>query len=145
MSWGYRITILTLSFVCFMTFLVISAIRQDFDLVSEDYYGQELQFQSQIDKQTNHHSLQDSLTCVVSDNNVIVKFPDDLLGKKVEGNIVFFRPSDAKKDIKRTIASSENGLQLFTKDLFIKGQYRIQIDYKVEGVNYYFEKPIMIN
>jgi hypothetical protein len=143
MSWGYRVTILTLGFVCFMSFLVVSAFRQDFDLVAEDYYGKELKFQSQIDKQLNQQKLKDSLTCVVSDNNVIIKFSDELIGKKIEGEIFFFRPSDKKKDFKIPIVSS-NGLQVVTKESFSKGRYLVQLDYTVDGKKYYEEKSIMI-
>lgn len=144
MSWGYRVTILTLSFVFFMSFLVVSAFRQDFDLVAEDYYGKELKFQSQIDKQLNQQQLKDSLTCVVSDNNVIIKFPDELIGKKIEGEIFFFRPSDKKMDFIKAIVPSSNGLQVVTKESFSKGRYRVQLDYAVDGKKYYEEKSIMI-
>lgn len=144
MSWGYRVTILTLGFVCFMVFLVVSAFRQNFDLVTEDYYGKELQFQNQIDKATNQRDLKDPLTCVVADNNVIIKFPDDLLGKKIQGEVLFFRPSDAKKDFKKDIASSATGIQVFNKDLFTRGHYKVQLDYAVEGKKYYSEQSIMI-
>ena len=133
-----------MSFVGFMLFLVISAFRQNFDLVTEDYYGRELQFQNQIDKETNQRDLKDRLTCVVADNNVIVKFPDDLLGKRIEGEVLFFRPSDAKKDFKKTISSSATGIQIFSKGLFSKGHYKVQLDYAVEGKKYYNEQSIMI-
>lgn len=120
MSWGYRITILTLGFVCFMTFLVISAFRQDFDLVTEDYYAKELQFQNQIEKQSNQMQLKDSLSCIVSDNNVIIKFPDELIQNNITGEVLFFRPSDADKDVKRLI-NSKNGVEVFRKSCFRKG------------------------
>ena len=144
MSWGYRITILTLGFVFFMTFLVISAFRQNFDLVTEDYYGRELQFEAQIEKQKNQQGLKDSLTCVVSENNVIIKYPEEFRGKDIRGEILFFRPSDAKKDVKRAIVSASNGIQVLTGDLFSKGMYKAQLDYVVEGKKYYYEKSIMI-
>lgn len=144
MSWGYRITILTMGFVAFMVFLVISAFRQNFDLVTEDYYGKEIQFQSQIDKEINQRDLIDSISCVVADNNVIIKFPNDLLGKKIEGEVLFFRPSDASKDFKKKIASSSSGIQVFSKDNFSKGRYLVQLDYTSGGRKYYSEKSVMI-
>src|SRR4051812_34279951 len=110
MSWGYKIMILTLGFVGFISFMVYSAMQQDFDLVAEDYYNKEIQFQNQIDKQTNEIGLKDSLICMVLADDVIIKFPDEHLGKKIKGEIQFFRPSDASKDVKSVI-SSENGIQ----------------------------------
>ncbi len=133
-----------MSFVGFMTFLVISAFRQDFDLVTEDYYGRELQFQNQIEKQSNQMQLKDSLTCIVSDNNVILKFPDELIQNKISGEVLFFRPSDAKKDVKRLI-NSNNGVEVFKKELFQKGYYKVQVDYSSGGKKYYYEKSIIIS
>ncbi|GAL85920.1 hypothetical protein MYP_3149 [Sporocytophaga myxococcoides] len=144
MSWGYRITILTLGFVSFMTFLVISAFRQEFDLVTEDYYGKELQFQNQIEKQSNQMQLKDSLSCIVSDNNVIIKFPDELIQNNITGEVLFFRPSDAGKDVKRLI-NSKNGVEVFRKELFQKGYYKVQVDYSSGGKKYYYEKSIIIS
>jgi hypothetical protein len=144
MSWGYRITLLTLGFVCFMAFLVISAFRQNFDLVTEDYYGRELQFQNQIEKQANQLGLKDTLSCIVSDNNVIIKFPDELIQNEISGEILFFRPSDARKDVRRLI-NTHNGVEIFGKELFHKGHYKVQVDYSSGGKSYYYEKSIIIS
>ena len=144
MGWGYRIAILTMGFVCFMTFLVVSAVRQDFDLVAEDYYSKEIAFQSQIEKQKNQLLFKDSLSCIVSDSMIIIKFPHELNGKKIEGKIYFFRPSDARKDLVKIVAPSAQGLQLIEKSLLSKGMYRVQFDYASEGKEYYCEKTIMI-
>ncbi len=145
MNWGYRITFLTLGFVCFMLFLVISAFRQNFDLVSEDYYGKELKFQEQIQRQTNQQQLNDSLTIIMDETKLKINFPNDFEGKKITGEILFFRPSDAKKDLKVTIEPTYEGSQQFPIQLFTKGMYKVQLDYKVSGINYYVEKNIMIN
>jgi hypothetical protein len=143
MSWGYRITILTLGFVGFMTFLVISAFRQNFDLVTEDYYGKELQFQTQIEKQKNYQQLKESIQCILNEADLMIKFPADFSNKKMEGEITLFRPSDASKDLKVKIASL-NGVQIIDRKQLIPGLYRIQIDYESEGKAYYFEEDIMI-
>lgn len=143
MSWGYRITILCVGFVSFMTFMVISAFRQDFDLVTEDYYGKELQFQAQIDKQKNHAALSENITHTINNDHIVLKFPKELYEKKVEGNIVFFRPSDAKKDVNIKI-NLKDGSQTLTRDVFSKGLYRIQIDYTVDGQGFYYEEAIVL-
>ena len=99
MSWGYRITILILAFVGMMTGLVIAAFRQDFDLVTEDYYGKELQFQSQIEKQKNQQQLASPVLCTQNKDQLIIQFPKELMDKNIEGDVIFYRPSNAKKDV----------------------------------------------
>jgi hypothetical protein len=144
MSWGYRITILILTFVCLMTGLVIAAFRQDFDLVTEDYYGRELQFQSQIEKQKNHQQLSSSILCTQNKDQLILQFPEELRTKSIEGNILLYRPSNAKKDFTVSLRPV-SGEQIIAKEQLTKGLYKIQINYTCEGTAYYFEEDLMID
>lgn len=144
MSWGYRVTILTLGFVSFMTFLVVGAFRQNFDLVTEDYYGKELKFQDQIEKQKNHQALEGSVSCTIEKGEILLRFPSDHSGKKIEGEVLFFRPSDASEDRRVEINVPENNLQVIDGGQFINGLYKVQVDYKVGDKAYYFEDAIMI-
>jgi len=143
MSWGYRIAILTIGFVLFMTFMVVCAFRQNFDLVAEDYYSKELKFQSQMDKQQNQMNLQQPLVCKLVEENVVVEFPKQFEKELIKGSILFFCPSDAKRDITKSI-NAVSGIQTFSKGLFFRGMYRVQIDYSVAGVNYYQENTLII-
>jgi hypothetical protein len=144
MSWGYRVTIIVLGFVAFMTFMVVQAFRQDFDLVAEDYYARELKFQDQIDKQTNHNQLNDPISCTVLDEHLILAFPSELSGQTIQGELYFFRPSDAGKDVKMAIATNPGGVQLIDRSLLSQGYYKLQIDYSAGGSKYYSEKIISI-
>ncbi|TAH23889.1 MAG: hypothetical protein EAZ07_10360 [Cytophagales bacterium] len=143
MNWGYRIAILTGSFVVFMSIMVISAFNQNFDLVSEDYYGKELQFQKQIDKQKNHQSLKTPLYCSLETDSLTINFPEELINQNTIGTITFFRPSDAKKDFTIPIKLLL-GKQKIAKNNFILGRYKMQVDYEVNGIKYYEEKSITI-
>lgn len=144
MSWGYRVTFITAGFVCFMLFLVFSAFQQRFDLVTEDYYGKELKFQSQIEKQNNQLQTREYVSCSVSDGMVHIEFPEKIARDTINGTVLFFRPSDSQKDISRSLSCSEKGIQEFPVTLFSKGRYRVQIDYSAGGKSYYCEQNIMI-
>ena len=144
MGWGYRITILILAFVCMMTGLVIAAFMQDFDLVSEDYYGKELQFQSQIEKQKNQQQLSRSIQCNQKTDQLIVQFPEELWAKTIEGEIVLYRPSDATKDIKIKLRPVF-GEQIINKKKLSIGLYKIQINYTCDSKAYYFEEDLMVD
>ncbi|MBC7488339.1 MAG: FixH family protein [Cytophagaceae bacterium] len=143
MSWGYRVTIITGCFVCFMTCMVIAAFRQNFDLVTEDYYAKELQFQSQINKQMNHEQLKSSIVFKQSNESLILIFPAEFIAQPITGKILLFRPSDASKDITFKLATNGEPVHLSKKELFA-GLYQVQVDYKVADKLYYFEKDITI-
>lgn len=144
MNWGYGITILTLGFVLFMCLLAGSAYRQSFDLVAEDYYGKELRYEEQIKKQERQGMLKEKIVCTQDKDNIRIQFPPEVAGKKVEGVVLFFRPSDALMD--RSISLHLNdGFQVFSKKAFPKGFYKVQIDYSADTTLYYFEDAFMIN
>lgn len=144
MSWGYRVTFITVGFVCFMLFLVFSAFQQTFDLVTEDYYGKELKFQNQIEKQTNQLAMKEQISCTVLDNNLRITFPKIVTDNTITGEVLFFRPSDSKKDVLQPIRCSADGIQDFPIALFSKGRYQVQIDYAAGGKSYYCQQDIMI-
>ncbi|MGB1317661.1 MAG: FixH family protein, partial [Flavobacteriales bacterium] len=53
MNWGWGISIFYGSFVVFMLGMVTLAFQQDFDLVADDYYEQEIAYQGRIDQMNN--------------------------------------------------------------------------------------------
>ena len=143
MSWGYKVSIITFCFVCFMTCMVIAAFRQSFDLVTEDYYGKELKFQSQIDKQVNQEQLKGSIEFQQDKESLNLIFPEEFNGQSITGEVLLFRPSDASKDIVLKLNTNGEAFYISKKELF-SGLYQVQIDYKAAGKSYYFEKDIMI-
>src|SRR5688572_5303317 len=120
MSWGIRVIILTVGFAAFMSFLVYKSMQQQFDLVAEDYYSQELAFQDQINKQTNQQQSGIAITLKAAEEDVILSFPDVPSDRSVVGSITFFRPSDSHKDVKVEIAL-HNGQQALSKQKFSTG------------------------
>ena len=65
MSWGWKITILYLGFVGMILTFVIASTQQDFHLVSEDYYAEEIAYQTRIDQTAAAQSLRDPLeSCI---------------------------------------------------------------------------------
>ena len=50
MNWGFKILMLYAAFVGMIIFLVFRTAHENIDLVTEDYYQQELAFQNKIDQ-----------------------------------------------------------------------------------------------
>jgi hypothetical protein len=124
----------------FITGLVIKTYQFKVDLVSEDYYGQELRYQETINKMNRSAKIdwmQDSTF-------VVLKFPEGVRRDVINGKIEFYRPSDSARDFSIPIKLDENGNQRLQRDLFITGLYKIKIDWKLKGTDYYTEEDIYI-
>jgi hypothetical protein len=144
-SWGYKIAMLYVGFVALIVFMVSMAMRQKVDLVSKDYYEEELKFQDRIDKTNRANSLQQPLTWEINNEILSLKFPQQFKNKEISGSVYFFRPSDVTLDRTYAIpADTVSSRSLSLKDLK-KGLYKMQINWEVNNEEYYNEGIIQVN
>ena len=144
MNFGSKITVLYLSFVGLILTLVFMCFGQKVELVSKDYYAQELKFQDKIDAINNEKGLSGSIRHSLNAKKIVLTIDSSLLSNDFEGTINFFRPSDSSKDIK---------LKMYFKDLeqiidgneLIHGAYKMQLTWVSNKKNYFKEEVIFIN
>ena len=129
-------------FMAFILFLVFKTSTVNNELVTEDYYKQELDYQNKIDKMG--HVQGSGATLSQSNEAVLLKFPDSLVSVGIKGSVEFYRPSDASKDIKLPLALGSNGEQVFPKGLFTKGLYMVKVDWNQKGIEYYQEQELYL-
>lgn len=131
-------------FVLLIATMVSMSISQKVDLVSKDYYEQELQFQNKINLMDRTRLLSEQLSWQVQNDELVLDFPDQFKGQQTSGKVFFFRPSDAVLDKNFELQTDT----LNTKSMSIKklksGLYKIQINWEVENIQYYNEGFIQI-
>lgn len=141
MNWGTRIVIMYLGFVALIVTMVVVSMRQQVDLVTPDYYAKELKYQSNIDKANNHNQLNSSLKCSVLDGNIVINFPEEHKSESITGEVLVYKPSDAKSD-KIISIEAVNGQMSIPSSVFSKGMYKVKIDWTVNDKSFYFEQVI---
>jgi hypothetical protein len=144
MSWGIRITILYGAFMAMILFLVFRTMNEKVDLVSADYYQNELKYQDQIDRQNESSTLAVQPEIQVSGKNVSIKFPESIAPGNISGTLKFYRPSDSSKDFSTALQVDDSGTQLVSTEKFSKGIYQAQLTWSAEGKNYYNEISLYI-
>ncbi len=144
MNWGYKILLVYVVFVSGIMFLVFKSSSQKVDLVTTDYYDKELVYQQKIDAMNKVYQLSDTIKYKVNDGNLTIVFPNDFLGKKVEGQAVLYCPSDENKDITQKF-SVENSPVLVPVHTEGRREYELQLSWQADGTSYYFQKKIFIN
>ncbi len=143
-NWGWRIVMLYGGFVALMSFLVWKTTCVKDDLVTPDYYAKELKYQEQLDKQKRTNELKEQLSWNVDGRKVELKFPADLVSKNVKADVLFYSPSEARKDFEVRCSPDSNGIYQVNSEKFEHGVYQMKIDWSVEGVSYYNEGLINI-
>ena len=144
MNWGHKIIIVFILFAAGILTLVTKSMRTRIDLVTTDYYGEELKYQQVIDGRKEALSLSSPVRISQEENTVTLAFPAEMQDIPLTGNILFYRASDSKHDVSLPL-QSQKGLLILDKDRLQKGSYRIQLKWQANGKKYFQENAMMIN
>jgi len=130
-----------IAFVAGMGFLVFKASSQKFDLVTKDYYEQELKYQQIIDQSANTSKLSAPVTIEKREGELKISFPDVMKNKKKLVDFYLYYAADAKKDFRKSFELNENEL-IQALPAGMKGMYELKLSWEAEGVKYYFEQKL---
>ncbi len=145
LNWGTGIVLAFIGFIAFIMFFVINMIvnkELTHDLVTEDYYKAELEYQKDIDKQNNSKLLSKNITYKKTNEGLVVYFPEDLQPEKIEGNLFLYRPSNKQLDFETTLSLSKSHLLIPDKRL-VDGRWNIIIDWQYNGKSYLFKEDLI--
>ncbi len=141
-NWGTGIVIAMLSFMIFILSFVYKAVAVDeyqHELVSEDYYKDELHYQEEIDKLNNAGRLKQDVTIRNSNQGVHISFPGDIDKSSIKGTITFQRLSNQKLDFTEDIKLSGGHEQLVSAEKLVSGKWIIKIDWETGKNEYLFK------
>lgn len=142
-TWGTGILLVIIIFLIAIISFVFFSRTQKVNLVEEDYYPKELNFDTQIEKQSNTEALTEKIRFTVSDSVIVVDFPAFVEEEMVEGTIQVYRPSDFEEDLLYTIELDSGGMQYIPTEGLLPGRYIIKVDWSFDGKEYYQEKAII--
>ncbi|MDH5400790.1 MAG: FixH family protein [Cyclobacteriaceae bacterium] len=143
MNWGKSITITFFVFGGLLATMVVISMQQDVDLVSEDYYKEEIEYQTHINKVKNFNKL-DAKPVIQCSNEIkscTIQFPKSMEVADLSGTVHFFRPSGSHHDKLFSLEPGEHIFKFNTEEL-ISGLWTVKVEWSTEGKDYYFEQNI---
>jgi len=144
LNWGAGIAILYSGFVAMILVLVSMSASQKIDLVTDNYYAEELQFQDKINKSERAKALEDPLKWEVDEKGILIHYPKSFSEKNLSGKVNLYCPSDDSKDLHFQV-STKNNIQFIASSEIPDGRYYLQIDWKNGEDTYWNEDLIVIN
>lgn len=144
-NWGTGIVLAFIGFISFILYFVIAMSTNkkiESDLVTENYYGQELQFENELIKQRNAQGLKQDLTWKKVPEGLLIAFPSDMEASEITGNVFLYRPSNKQLDFESSISLSENNLLIPDKRL-LDGRWNIKVDWAYNGQTYVYKRDIV--
>jgi hypothetical protein len=144
MNWGKGIVIVFIAFAAMILTLVFKTMKEKTELVSDNYYADELAFQQQIEQSKAAAQLSRLPEITTTQNLVSISFPNEMKGKSMQGEIVFFRPSDASKDHTYEIAADTAAVQRIQTNELTTGLYEVSINWQTATGHYFSQHQIYI-
>ena len=144
-NWGTGIVLAFIGFIAFIMYFVVTMITNDkynHDLVVDDYYKQELEYQKDIDKQTNANKLVKNISYERTQEGLQINFPNNLEPENIKGKVFLYRPSNKQLDFETTISLSKSHL-LIPDSSLVDGRWNIKIDWQYSGESYLFKEQII--
>lgn len=145
-NWGTGIILAFIGFIGFILYFVINAsidAKYRHDLVSPNYYEEELNYQHEIDGEQN--AIADRFYPVIKlkSESLDFIFPTEKISDDFEGQIIFYRPSNKKLDLKLPIKLKDSKMNV-SKDNLVPGRYDLKIFWVNGGKSYSYKKSILL-
>ncbi len=141
MNWGTSIFITFVVFMGIIITMVVISMRQDVSLVASDYYKQEIAYQDQIDKLQNAVEAGDELVFNYSSGQKQFVMTSQMT---TSGEVHFYRPSDATKDLKVPFEIKKGDQAIISTKGMDKGLWKVKLTWGETDKLYYTEKTIVI-
>ena len=142
-NWGTGIVIAIIAFMSFIMYFVISMSTDNkfsHDLVTDNYYQKELEFQDQIDATKNAKLLDEDVKIVKSEKGLQIYFPK-IFENEMEGKVFLYRPSNKQLDFEIPISITDNYLLVPEKSL-LDGRWNISVKVTHNNKEFYFSEEI---
>lgn len=117
--------------------------RHKIDLVSADYYEQELRHQDQIDRETRTRMLSapPSIDYDAQRDRLIVTFAG---ATPVSGSVTMYRPADASLDATHDLGLAGDGGYILDTASMATGLWRVMLNWETGGQEYSTEKVVVL-
>ena len=142
-NWGSGIAIFYVAFVIAVLSFVFWVAQFKPDMVTEDYYAEELKYQETIDKKERVYNLEGEVIVDANVSTITISLPSGLAEQTVNGVLYLYRQSD--EDLDMRFDFDGNDLEYtFDSDKIIAGSWTVKLNWNSEGEEYYYEKKIWV-
>ena len=143
-NWGTGIVLAFVAFISFILYFVVRMSMDDsanHDLVTDDYYKQELAYQNEIDASNSASKMNAKLKIKKSVDGLTVVFPEQFDPKKIKGLVSLYRPSNKHLDIDFPISLSNTHL-LIPDNSLVGGRWDITVKWTYEGKTFLHKEKL---
>lgn len=144
MNWGNKLIVVFLCFGVSIGFLVYRCMQVQVNLVSNEYYKDELAYQQVINGKIMAGRLSSEVTLIADSEQLVIQLPSEMMSKSIKGDIWFYCPSQLGNDKKTALLIDQSGRQVLPAKFLSRGRYQVKINWESDNISYYTEQPLNI-
>ena len=144
MNWGHKLTVVIGIFILAMLSMVYLAFQQTNDMVDTNYYDKELKYQLKIDAAQNLNAASTEVLVTQFEKNVKILLPKNLTKNFANGKLEFLKSDDKKRDLNLTFQPDTAGQFIIDGKRFVRGLYKVRLQWESEDKSYYREQDLML-
>ena len=141
MKWNHGIAAALLLFIAMMSYLIVQSTRAHIDLVTPDYYQEELKHEERMEQKRNALQWGNISAAPTSNDGFTVSFPDSIVSNQLVGELTFYDPADSKNDFTEPLHFDETNTH-HAKKKKKKGKRNLQLHWNYNGKEYFVDKII---
>ena len=144
MNWGQKLMMGFIVVAAGMIYLAYRCMHVNTDLVTKEYYKDELKYQDVIDGTKMANALNGKVQLIQDQEEITVQLPAEMKNENVSGNIWFYCAADVKKDRHISIKTNSEATQQINKKILIPGIYTVKFDWSSNNKHYHAEQTFTI-
>jgi len=143
--WPLGLILVFFFFISGTVGLVVMACSQKADLVTADYYEQEIKFQGRMDRLSRTRGLGASVAYEAAGRRIRICLPNEHAGHELTGRIELYRPSAAGLDRRLSLEPDTHGIQSLDASGLRSGLWKVRVSWKVGGEEYLMDETVVVS
>ena len=144
MNWGKGLVLALVAFASLMAWFVVKATQNPEPLVTERYYEEELLYQGRIDNTERANKLSGSVAITLDRRTVHLRFPAELAGQPITGELTLLRPNDPEGDRNIAVVADSQGAFTAAFPELPSGRYNALLTWRNGAAEYYTEEKLVV-
>lgn len=143
-SWGTGIILSFVAFISFILYFVYVALsdpRADHELVTEEYYSKDLEYQQDLTASDNLELIEGKLSIRSVPEGLEIQFPGAMTEEAISGRVAMYRPSNENLDFELAINTVDSKF-IVPAELLVSGRWNITIKWTYQGKPYLYRSRL---
>jgi len=144
--WPYAIIGTFIVFISGTVSLVVFSTRQKLDLVSADYYEQEIGYQKQMERVARTQAMPSQVQMNFDrvGQTIRIALPVDHASQHPTGWVHLYRPSSAHSDQDVALSLNAQGVHQLQAGTLAPGFWKVRVQWQVGEIEYFAEQGVVV-